>query len=168
MQQSRCTSAVAVLLSHNVSQHVRSAAVRLDHPSVARLQEVYHSPDYVFMVMDIYEGTIWSSRIYDYRFTAVYTRSPRCHTVAVDMLTAAASGSVMRTCTVKQRRRHRDLKLENILYEHKGPDAGIKIVDFGLGTASSEASLMRDIVGTWIYMSPEVLKGKHSPFAVDM
>jgi hypothetical protein len=22
---------------------------------------------------------------------------------------------------------HRDLKLENILYEHKGPDAGIKV-----------------------------------------
>jgi hypothetical protein len=32
------------------------AAQKLDHPSVARLQEVYHSPDYVFMVMDLYGG----------------------------------------------------------------------------------------------------------------
>jgi serine/threonine protein kinase len=43
----------------------------------------------------------------------------------------------------------------------------VQIVDFGLGTTGTQASMMRDIVGTWIYMSPEVFKGKHSPYPVD-
>jgi hypothetical protein len=30
-------------------------------------------------------------------------------------------------CCVFAAEQHRDLKLENILYEHTGPDAGIKV-----------------------------------------
>eukprot|EP00611_Tribonema_gayanum_P017978 TRINITY_DN3099_c0_g4_i1.p1 TRINITY_DN3099_c0_g4~~TRINITY_DN3099_c0_g4_i1.p1 ORF type:complete len:393 (-),score=171.03 TRINITY_DN3099_c0_g4_i1:2243-3421(-) len=127
---------------------------KLDHPSVARLQEVYHSPDYVFMVMDLYGGGDLVDR-----------QRIRTEHDAAAVVRAIVDG--IRYCH-DHRIAHRDLKLENILYEHKGADAGIKIVDFGLGVAGADASMMRDIVGTWIYMSPEVLKGKHSPYAVDM
>lgn len=48
------------------------------------------------------------------------------------------------------------------------PHHTTQIVDFGLGVALTDAAMMRDIVGTWIYMSPEVFKGKHNPYAVDM
>jgi hypothetical protein len=52
---------------------------RLDHPSVARLQEVYHSPDYVFMVMDIYEGMIASfTHIQLYTHAVIYTCKTCC------------------------------------------------------------------------------------------
>ncbi|KAG5186003.1 hypothetical protein JKP88DRAFT_310469 [Tribonema minus] len=132
-------------------QHAGGLLPKLDHPSVARLQEVYHSPDYVFMVMDLYGGGDLVDR-----------QRIRTEHDAAAVVRAIVDG--IRYCH-DHRIAHRDLKLENILYEHKGADAGIKIVDFGLGVAGADASMMRDIVGTWIYMSPEVLKGKHSPYA---
>eukprot|EP00611_Tribonema_gayanum_P017974 TRINITY_DN3099_c0_g1_i2.p1 TRINITY_DN3099_c0_g1~~TRINITY_DN3099_c0_g1_i2.p1 ORF type:complete len:732 (-),score=267.97 TRINITY_DN3099_c0_g1_i2:464-2659(-) len=127
---------------------------KLDHPSVARLQEVYHSPDYVFMVMDLYAGgdLVDRQRIRTEQDAAAVVKD------IVDGIRYCHEHNIA----------HRDLKLENILYEHSGPDAGIKIVDFGLGTSGTQAQMMRDIVGTWIYMGPEVFKGQHSPYPVDM
>ncbi|KAG5188271.1 kinase-like domain-containing protein [Tribonema minus] len=107
---------------------------KLDHPSVARLQEVYHSPDYVFMVMDLYAGgdLVDRQRIRTEQDAAAVVKD------IVDGIRYCHEHNIA----------HRDLKLENILYEHSGPDAGIKIVDFGLGTTGTQAQMMRDIVGT--------------------
>jgi hypothetical protein len=45
----------------------------------------------------------------------------QCIAAVTDVMLCA-----MRCCVYVQLQ-HRDLKLENILYEHKGPDAGIKV-----------------------------------------
>ncbi|GKC68660.1 calcium-dependent protein kinase 24-like protein [Tanacetum coccineum] len=50
---------------------------------------------------------------------------------------------------------HRDLKPENFLYSHKGENASLKAIDFGL---SISFQLFREIVGSPYYMAPEVLK----------
>lgn len=58
---------------------------------------------------------------------------------------------------------HRDLKLENIMFEtsntHKDPL--IKVIDFGLAQYfnSSEQEMMYSRTGTPYYMAPEVLQG---------
>jgi hypothetical protein len=36
------------------------------------------------------------------------------------------------------------------VYEHNGPDAEVKLVDFGLSCHFKEAQLEHDVVGTWV------------------
>lgn len=45
---------------------------------------------------------------------------------------------------------HRDLKLENILLEHAGPGAAVKLVDFGLSAIFEEDGVSHDILGSWV------------------
>jgi serine/threonine protein kinase len=54
----------------------------------------------------------------------------------------------MHACIMNKQ--HRDLKLDNILFEHGGPGADIKLVDFGLSCHFSDAQMEHDVVGTWV------------------
>ena len=55
---------------------------------------------------------------------------------------------------------HRDLKLENILWESKHPEAVIKVIDFGLSKVfSPHNNVLTERVGTLYSMSPETMKG---------
>eukprot|EP01016_Furgasonia_blochmanni_P010764 TRINITY_DN14627_c0_g1_i2.p1 TRINITY_DN14627_c0_g1~~TRINITY_DN14627_c0_g1_i2.p1 ORF type:complete len:466 (-),score=141.60 TRINITY_DN14627_c0_g1_i2:192-1589(-) len=59
---------------------------------------------------------------------------------------------------------HRDLKPENILFLDRNPDAEIKIIDFGLSKKFGDNNQAKDLttmVGTALYVAPEVLKGKY-------
>ena len=49
---------------------------------------------------------------------------------------------------------HRDIKLQNLLYENAGDQAEIKLIDFGL--SSMDVERMNGTVGTLSYMAPEV------------
>ena len=57
---------------------------------------------------------------------------------------------------------HRDLKLENIMLS--GPSEEVRVVDFGTSRSmcaqSEETSDPKSLVGTYAYMSPEVLGGQ--------
>lgn len=64
---------------------------------------------------------------------------------------------------------HRDLKLENVLFETKARTR-IKIVDFGISGRCKGSNVERTDAGTVRYMAPEVLQGldtKASP-AIDL
>lgn len=64
---------------------------------------------------------------------------------------------------------HRDLKLENILLEHKDDLSSIKIADFGLAKKSSRP--LQTMCGTLYYVAPEVIKDDKEKFytkSVDM
>mmetsp|Transcript_20479 Transcript_20479/g.78518 ORF Transcript_20479/g.78518 Transcript_20479/m.78518 type:complete len:508 (+) Transcript_20479:182-1705(+) len=52
---------------------------------------------------------------------------------------------------------HRDLKPENILLESSGPDANIKLTDFGLARIVNGQGMMSTLCGTPQYVAPEVL-----------
>lgn len=57
---------------------------------------------------------------------------------------------------------HRDIKPENILFESNCEGASIKLIDFGLSRFHSDTDvLMRAQVGTYYYMSPEVINGAY-------
>ncbi|GAX21469.1 hypothetical protein FisN_10Hh048 [Fistulifera solaris] len=58
---------------------------------------------------------------------------------------------------------HRDIKMENVIYESKQPDALIKLIDFGLSKEydSSQKDLFSERVGTLYSMSPETMKGAY-------
>eukprot|EP00957_Ditylum_brightwellii_P127737 9741340-Ditylum_brightwellii.AAC.1 len=52
---------------------------------------------------------------------------------------------------------HRDLKLENILFESKDANSNIKIIDFGLSKHFQPGERHKEYVGSLYTMSPEVI-----------
>jgi calcium-dependent protein kinase len=65
---------------------------------------------------------------------------------------------ILRALAYMHRRRvvHRNLKLENILYESKKTDATIRLIDFGLSQAFDRAEVSHKAVGTAYTLSPEI------------
>eukprot|EP01084_Bolivina_argentea_P147063 257355_1 len=126
----------------------------LDHPNIVHLQEVYQTPHYLFLVMDLCAG---GNLLETYRFTSE----------------EHAAGIVLRIVNAIRYCHdhgiaHRDLKLENVLLEYKSVDSPVKLVDFGLSVDMKDSLLAFDVVGTWLYMPPEVIGGSHIPAPCDM
>ena len=56
---------------------------------------------------------------------------------------------------------HRDIKPENLILDKKGPDAIIKIIDFGTSQVFDPKKKMRQSYGSPYYIAPEVIKGSY-------
>jgi calcium-dependent protein kinase len=52
---------------------------------------------------------------------------------------------------------HRDLKAENLLFEHEGEDANMKLIDFGVSCENLKGVKLKETLGTPYYIAPEVL-----------
>eukprot|EP00903_Cladosiphon_okamuranus_P005793 g5740.t1 len=122
---------------------------RLDHPNIVRLQEVFETEDSLFLVMDLCTGGDMMSR---------WERNRRLRYSEDDAaLTVKKILNAVRYCH-KQQVVHRDIKLENLLWEHPGDDAEPQLVDFGLGVKfSEEDEKFHQDVGSLYYVAPEVL-----------
>jgi calcium-dependent protein kinase len=55
---------------------------------------------------------------------------------------------------------HRDLKPENILFESKEDDSYIKLVDFGFAITFDPKKGMKDVLGTPLFIAPEIIAEK--------
>ena len=58
---------------------------------------------------------------------------------------------------------HRDLKLENFLYESEDHDSSLKLIDFGFSKVVAPRHTLRASCGSLSYVSPDVLKGCYTP-----
>ncbi len=65
---------------------------------------------------------------------------------------------------------HRDIKPENILLSRKNPEdpLDIKVSDFGLATFTNAAAMMENIVGTPLYMAPEIVQNLGYSYQCDI
>lgn len=53
---------------------------------------------------------------------------------------------------------HRDIKAENVIID--GDDLQVKLIDFGLACHVDPNSLMDQVIGTMLYMAPEIVQKK--------
>eukprot|EP00586_Coscinodiscus_wailesii_P005068 CAMPEP_0172488816 /NCGR_PEP_ID=MMETSP1066-20121228/18538_1 /TAXON_ID=671091 /ORGANISM="Coscinodiscus wailesii, Strain CCMP2513" /LENGTH=517 /DNA_ID=CAMNT_0013256285 /DNA_START=71 /DNA_END=1624 /DNA_ORIENTATION=+ len=125
------------------------AMSRLDHPNIANVYEAYERKRHIYLVMEYCSGGDLYER-------APYTEAQAAR-ITRQILSAVAHMHKYKVV-------HRDLKMDNIMFENKEPDAVIKVIDFGLATKylSDEYRVMRDRVGTVYTMAPQVLEGVYT------
>ena len=56
---------------------------------------------------------------------------------------------------------HRDLKLENFIFEEDSIESKLKLIDFGLSRVYAAGEHKHRELGTAYYVAPEVLKEEH-------
>jgi eukaryotic-like serine/threonine-protein kinase len=121
------------------------AASALDHPCIGTVYEVGEdSSGRRFMAMAYYEGGTLRDRVRGGPLAL-----DEAVTVAVqvaDALDAAHTHGIV----------HRDVKPENLVFDGAGR---VKVVDFGIARAGSEAGEAQSTGGTRAYMSPEQRSG---------
>ncbi|CAJ1342242.1 unnamed protein product [Effrenium voratum] len=117
----------------------------MDHPHVVRLFDVYEEEDRLSLVMECMEGGELFDRV---RERKVYSEKDACKTTRMMLLAV----NYLHSCGVV----HRDLKLENFLYENKDSDF-LKLIDFGFSKVWAKNTKMELSCGTLSYAAPEVL-----------
>jgi len=106
----------------------------LDHPNIVRLYEIYDVKSQIYVVMELCDGgDLWERKPYSERDAATLTKK---------IVSAVTHMHEMGVC-------HRDLKMENVLFENESPNAEIKIIDFGLSKKFTPGEKMKSRVGSY-------------------
>ena len=126
----------------------------LEHPFIIHLNSAYKTKDYIFFLIEYVNGI--NLRTYIEKHNNL-----RC------LENVKFYGGIL-FCVLhylNQRKIiHRDLKPENIMMNSKGY---FKVIDFGVAKNLMGQDSTNTVVGTPMYMSPEVILGKSYNFKVD-
>jgi calcium-dependent protein kinase len=128
----------------------------LDHPNIARLQDVYETGEKIQLLTECCEG---GELYYRLQKRGVYS----------DADAADAMRQMLRAVSYLHSRDivHRDLKLENLLYV-TGQSSQLKLIDFGFARIWDPSTLMMTSCGSVAYVSPDVISGKGYTNKCDM
>jgi len=122
----------------------------LDHPNILQLFDVYHGKRKIWLLMELCTGGDLAERKVKLNSMSSYFCEME---VAVIMEQTLRAVAYMHRCNVC----HRDIKLENIMFENDSPDAAIKLIDFGLSMKFAGKTKMRKACGTPYTIAPELL-----------
>jgi len=136
---------------NNLKNEIRIMA-SLGHPNIVRLHEYFESPDKIYLVMELCNGGELIEHL-NRQHLRKYPERTSCK------LVRSVIGAV-RYCH-DHNIVHRDLKLENFLFENKNSDAELKLIDFGLSQHFQLSEVLHAPVGTPYYVAPEVLGGAY-------
>jgi len=131
---------------------------KVDHPNVIQLFETYEDQDNIYLVLELASGGELFDSLVDAEL-GHYTEAHAAHVFYMMILG-------VRHCH-QQGIIHRDLKLENFIFETKAHESQLKLIDFGLSKKFNEREEQRR-VGTCYYMAPEVLDRQEYTFGCDV
>mmetsp|Transcript_73771 Transcript_73771/g.171087 ORF Transcript_73771/g.171087 Transcript_73771/m.171087 type:complete len:619 (-) Transcript_73771:108-1964(-) len=118
--------------------------LQMDHPHVCTLYDVYEGENSLQLVMECLEGGELHERVHECRMFSERQAADAAYQMLLAINYLHNRGIV-----------HRDLKLENFLYDAKGSDH-LKLIDFGLGRIWDPNRKMKAQLGTLAYLAPEV------------
>ncbi|KAG3188071.1 hypothetical protein PC128_g12351 [Phytophthora cactorum] len=123
----------------------------LHHPNIVRMLETFEDDHHFYIIMELSSGGTLLDRV-----KARNKEFPEDE----------AKGIIRNLASVIQYLHsrnicHRDLKLENILVETLDNGGRIKLCDFGASTLFKSGGSMRKVLGSVVYMAPEVLQGNY-------
>jgi calcium-dependent protein kinase len=117
----------------------------MDHPHVARLVDVYQSKEKLSLVMECMEGGELFDRVLKRKHFSEKDTADAAYQMLLSVNYIHGHGIV-----------HRDIKLENFLYEREDSDH-LKLIDFGFSKIWDPSIKMKMSCGTLAYVAPEVL-----------
>ena len=126
--------------------------IKLDHPNIIKLYEIYENDNYIYLVMELCTGGELFDRIIQKTEQGKTFTEKEVANIFYQMMSAinyCHSNKIV----------HRDLKPENLLLATQDENSPIKVIDFGMSRIFNDKQAMFDKVGTAYYISPEVLDG---------
>lgn len=126
--------------------------LQVSHRNIVQLLEVYESEadQAVLLVMELCTGKELFERLAERRWYSEFDAAR----VARQMLDAVSYLHSQNIC-------HRDLKLENWIYENPTQEARLKLCDFGFGQIVEPSVQLTATLGSLFYLAPEVLEGSY-------
>jgi calcium-dependent protein kinase len=158
-QEFACKSVFRSRLNKEIEQDLRTELDllrQLDSPHIIKLYETWEDKKHLYIVLEKMSGGELYNNLIEMDH---YTEKHACD-LFKQMLRAiyhCHSHGVA----------HRDLKLENFLFESEGDTSFLKLIDFGLskkymGGGSNKIRTMKSVVGTAYYIAPEVLEMRYN------
>mmetsp|Transcript_35845 Transcript_35845/g.47315 ORF Transcript_35845/g.47315 Transcript_35845/m.47315 type:complete len:380 (+) Transcript_35845:173-1312(+) len=137
-----------------ILQREVAALKHLSHVNIIKLEADFEDQYFVHLVTPIYSGPQLFTYVNERRGAISEDVTADLLFQIVDAVAYCHSRGIV----------HRDIKLENFVFETAHSDAKLKLLDFGLSRSfnPSKRSYMKTIVGTREYLSPEVIKGKYT------
>lgn len=125
----------------------------VDHPNIIRIQDVFFGKKSVYLVTDLCRGGELFELLNSGKSQGFVFREDRASRLMRDMVCAV---NYLHNIGIV----HRDLKLENFLFDSKSSTASLVLIDFGLSKFfDSKDEKMTQRVGSCYYTAPEVLNG---------
>mmetsp|Transcript_47483 Transcript_47483/g.113962 ORF Transcript_47483/g.113962 Transcript_47483/m.113962 type:complete len:546 (-) Transcript_47483:199-1836(-) len=122
----------------------------MDHPHITRLYDVYESEENLHLVMECMEGGELFDRVMEQKRFSERDAADAIWQMLLALNYIHSHGIV-----------HRDLKLENFLYESKESNH-LKLIDFGFSKVWDPNIKMHMSCGTLSYVAPEVLSKSYT------
>lgn len=124
--------------------------LRMDHPHITRLYDVYESKDSLALVMECMDGGELFDRVSEKKRFTEEEASGALWQMLLALNYIHSHGIV-----------HRDIKLENFLYDSPGSKT-LKLIDFGFSKMVDQRETMNASLGTIAYVAPEVIKHSYT------
>lgn len=126
----------------------------VDHPNIIKLQDVFFGKRSVYLVTDLCRGGELFELLNSGKNQGFVFKEDRVAKLMKDMLSAVhylhSKGIV-----------HRDLKLENFLFEDRDSNSPLILIDFGLSKTFEPGEVLTQRVGSCYYTAPEVLNSAY-------
>jgi len=122
----------------------------MDHPHVTRLYDVYEEDGFLYLIMECMEGGELFDRVIELKKFQEKNAAEAVYQMLLAVNYIHSHGIV-----------HRDLKLENFLYDRKGSNH-LKLIDFGFSKMWDPNVKMQASCGTLSYVAPEVLQKSYT------
>ncbi|KAG7375995.1 hypothetical protein PHYPSEUDO_014695 [Phytophthora pseudosyringae] len=123
----------------------------LHHPNIVRMLETFEDAHHFYIIMELSPGGTLLDRV---KSRGKAFPEDEAKDIIRNLASVIQYLHSRNIC-------HRDLKLENILVETLDEGGHIKLCDFGASTLFKMGASMRKVLGSVVYMAPEVLEGNY-------
>ena len=129
----------------------------MDHPNIVKLYEFYEDDESYHMVTEYLAG----GELFDY----IINRGMLSESVAAQFFSQLLSAvSYCHSLGIV----HRNIKPENLLLSKDGPEAILKLIDFGNSVFLEKPNKLTEKCGDKLYIAPEILKNNGYDEKCDM